>query len=590
MKKEKVIILLSFLGLLSSCGVTRVEDTRNLSDIDFTINNLVATDEYGRQISLGGVRDQEKEFGLFYHIWHGHHNEGIYNITELERDNPEALWNPAGTSESPLNKFHYWGEPLYGYYNSADPWVTTRHIELFVMAGVDYLVYDLTNSVIYTPAINAMFATLDKFHQQGFKVPKVAFYTNSGSGNTIVSCYRNWYKPNSYPHLWYSLDGKKPLIIGKSGDIKTAVGGDMALADEITNFFQIKESNWPDATRQDLENGFPWMSWTYPQDNFDGVMSVSLAQHSGMRMSEKDMSNQGRGFDYSIFSNDSPDYRSGSNFQGQWDTAHRNKDKVNNVFMTGFNEWIAIKYADGAGRVYFVDTFNEEYSRDIEMSREGYGDNFYLQMIQNMRKFGWSESEHFKYDMHTIDIFDNSLSGWNDVKANYIDLSGDAIARNFISADKINNLVDNSNRNDIVSTKVTHDKNNLYIKVETKETITAKDANDKSWMNIMISTEKNDDNFAGYDYIINQTVEGQKSSVSRLKKDYSTTKVGEADINVKGNVLQVKIPLKLLNKKANDCQIAIKIVDNIQNPSDILDYYVTGDSAPIGRLGYSYGY
>ena len=35
--------------------------------------------------------------------------------------------------------------------------------------------------------------------------------------------------------------------------------------------------------------------------------------------------------------------------------------EVNNVFITGFNEWIAQKVVDGNGQVYFVDTCNEEY-------------------------------------------------------------------------------------------------------------------------------------------------------------------------------------------------------------------------------------
>ena len=35
---------------------------------------------------------------------------------------------------------YYWGEPLYGYYLSRDPWVMSRHVELFVEAGIDVLI------------------------------------------------------------------------------------------------------------------------------------------------------------------------------------------------------------------------------------------------------------------------------------------------------------------------------------------------------------------------------------------------------------------------------------------------------------------
>ena len=36
-------------------------------------------------------------------------------------------------------------------------------------------------------------------------------------------------------------------------------------------------------------------------------------------------------------------------------------------------------------RFGFVDTVNKEYSRDIEMMKGGYADNYYLQMMRNIR-------------------------------------------------------------------------------------------------------------------------------------------------------------------------------------------------------------
>lgn len=591
MRKLQILTGLVLLGMsLTSCGpqINRVVDDRNLTDQEYTINNIVALDNLERVVKTGAKRNKDKEFGLFYHIWHGYHTNGIYNITDLLENDPESLWDHRGTPNSPYGEFHYWGEPLFGYYNSSDPWLIARHIELLTMAGVDYLVYDLTNATIYFDAINAIFAVLDEFQQQGFNVPKVAFYTNTASGRVIQTVYNTWYKNGLYENLWYSLNGVKPLIIGKKGDIYNATQN-QDLADEILNFFEIKESQWPSDPGQNLEEGFPWMSWVYPQQNFSGVMSVSLAQHPGMRMSEGEISNNGRGFNYKTYLNETEGFRSGPNFQGQWDNVFANKDSVNNVFMTGFNEWIAIKYADGADRVYFVDTFNEEYSRDIEMVNGGYGDNFYIQMLQNMREFGWSDSERFIYPQVTIDINDESMSGWNLVKNNFVDFRGDARARDFISADKINKLIDNSNRNDIVKTSVTHDKTNLYIKVETAEPLTQYKSDDRSFMNILIGTGATN-SFNGFNYVINRSITNTKTSIEKLNKNYNPTNVGEGKININGNVLQVEIPLKLIGKSSKDFNVVIKVTDNVQNPENILDYYVSGDSAPIGRLGYSYGY
>ena len=44
---------------------------------------------------------------------------------------------------------YYWGEPLYGYYNSTDPWVLRRHANLLADAGIDTVIFDTTNRVTY---------------------------------------------------------------------------------------------------------------------------------------------------------------------------------------------------------------------------------------------------------------------------------------------------------------------------------------------------------------------------------------------------------------------------------------------------------
>ena len=67
-------------------------------------------------------------------------------------------------------------------------------------------------------------------------------------------------------------------------------------------------------------------------------------------------------------------------------------------------------------------------------------------------------------------------------------------------------------------------------------------------------------------------------------------KEGEADYKVFGNVMVVTVPLSLLGLTADDCYIRFKVCDNVQDPGNIMSYYVTGDSAPIGRFAYSYGY
>ena len=34
--------------------------------------------------------------------------------------------------------------------------------------------------------------------------------------------------------------------------------------------------------------------------------------------------------------------------------------------------------------------------------------------------------------------------------------------------------------------------------------------------------------------------------------------------------------------------VYFKVADHVTHPDDIMDYYVSGDVAPLGRLGYGY--
>ena len=605
MKKHGLLLLMLPL-LLTACGGEggsssseedpnkRVEDTRQLDVFERTALSYTAKDALGREFPVADLHKEGKEVGIFYHIWHGYHNRGVFDVTKLLHDNPEALYN-LSTQEtaSPLGEFHYWGEPLYGYYKSEDPWVITRHMELMTAAGIDYLCYDLTNSVVYDDAINAIFEVLDKYQKQGFKVPKVCFYTNSYSGKTMKYCYETWYKKGKYSNLWYSHDGQKPLIIGVKRDLKTNFP---QIYDEMNEFFNIRESTWPSDSRFDKEEGFPWMDWKYEQTIFnDGTISVSLAQHPGCNCAKGDNGTMGRGFDYDLYQNDSSKVAQGENFEDQYRTA-LNSEKVKNVFITGFNEWIAIKQKNGAGELLMVDTFNEEYSRDVEMWRGykdqvGYGDNYAMQMMRLNRKFKTTEPVHYLYDENTIDVTNISEDQWANVKNVYMDFAGDAMVRNWKSADRVTDYIDTSNRNDIVKTSVTHDANNLYFRVECLEDITPKDEADPTWMNILINANLEDKpNWNGYNFILNRSVDGNKAAIESLDENFNATKVGEADIHVSGKIMQVAIPLSTIGKSEEDAHISFKVSDHVSNQQDILEYYVSGDSAPIGRINYDYGF
>ena len=179
-------------------------DTRDLDAKDYAFANLCGEDALGRTIErIDREKSVKKYVGVFYSLWLGQHMSAqtdAYNITTLEmtEEGRAALYSTTNSELSRMNEFHFWGEPLYGYYNMRDPWVLTRHMELFLNAGVDYVCIDATNSVLYVDATNTLLNLLLKWTEEGYKVPKVMFYTNSYSGTTVQKIYNEWYQTEKY--------------------------------------------------------------------------------------------------------------------------------------------------------------------------------------------------------------------------------------------------------------------------------------------------------------------------------------------------------------------------------------------------------
>src|SRR5262249_7862822 len=119
-----------------------------------------ATDALGRSLPVAGDRGipgprPGHHVGMFYFLWHNDSRgkppagSGPYDVSRILARQPDARRRPESTLWGPVGMYHYWAEPLYGYYFSADPWVLGRHAELLAAAGIDVLIFDTTNAVTY---------------------------------------------------------------------------------------------------------------------------------------------------------------------------------------------------------------------------------------------------------------------------------------------------------------------------------------------------------------------------------------------------------------------------------------------------------
>ena len=589
----------------SSSETPLPEDTRDLSPIEYARVNLTGKDSLGRKIERYDSYKEKKSYvGLFYHVWHGAHETGIYDITKLEStEEGRIALSSRSDPASPEGAFHWVTEPLYGYYSSADPYVIRRHIELFVNAGVDYLALDYTNAVVYPETTEPLLDALLELSFQGVPVPKIVFYTNSNSGSTVNSIYELFYASGKYENIWFSLDGLRPLIIGitenngnASDQTKYAQGYyGHEYRDYVSNamqqYFDVRESAWPNGDYN--ANSIPWMTWQYPQLIPEETRSIVIpaAQHAHDVVYASSKRNEcSRGYD-NLTHEKSASWWEGQSFQQMWDYALEHQDSIDNFFVTGWNEWMAIKQwaaVDGTHSVQFVDDYNQEYSRDLEMTKSGeLKDNFYLQFVANVKKLKMNPFVRYKKPKATIEL--DKFEQWALIPG-YADMEGDAIKRDFqdcVIDSGGKRYFDDSARNDIVLIKVCEDAENLYFYIKTKEDITSYEKGDATFMNVLIHTSDELPSFEDYNFILNRTLENGKGSIEKSLGGFSFEKVGESEVYIQGNVMTMKVPRSALGLEANS-DMYFKVADHVTHPDDIMDYYVSGDVAPLGRLGYGY--
>lgn len=272
----KLSLMGLMLALLMSCSKDNTDNTPNEGGDPGTdptpppvettgeVNSdlWTATDPLGRALpdyeDVGNKRSN-KFVAVFYWTWHcaqqvSYGNVG--NVTQILRENPDALYNadhPAWDRGG--SNTHFWGEPLYGYYRTTDPYVLRKHAEMLADAGVDAVFFDCTNApFLWEDSYTALMKTWDQARKDGVNVPKVSFILPFGpsdaSYNMIKSLYEDVYKPNKYSDLWFYWKGK-PVLMAYD-NIPTDNAADKAMK----NFFTFRPGQ-PDYVNGPSDN-YQW--------------------------------------------------------------------------------------------------------------------------------------------------------------------------------------------------------------------------------------------------------------------------------------------------------------------------------------------
>jgi hypothetical protein len=539
-----------------------------------------ATDGLGRALPLlseVGPPKPNRVVGIFYFAWlEG--NATVYDLTKI------IAANPAAPVYGPEQAFHFWGEPLFGYYRSDDEFVIRKHAQMLADAGVDVVIFDVTNGLTYDTTCQTLCRVFAEMRRHGQRTPQIAFLANSAHEQVVDHLFKYFYSANLYPELWFQWK-EKPLLLSPMENLPASV----------TNFFSIRQSwAWTDPKGWfgDGLDKWPWLDHT-PQ-KFGWHESPQRAEQVSVSVAEHPVANIGRSF---LNGKEPPPAAAkpalGLHFGEQWTRALQVDPEF--VFVTGWNEWIAQRFVnDGRqrflGRVlpkggtFFVDNYSEEFSRDIEPMRGGHGDNYYYQLVNFIRRYkGVPAIPPVSSRPITVD---GNFDDWRDVTPEFADTVGDPVRRDHPGWQGQPRFVNASGRNDLAAAKVSCDGTNFYFYIRTVDPITPR--TDPNWMLLYIDADQNPrTGWLGYDFVVNHVPAGATTATleRNLGGGYRWGQPVSIPCRVSGNEMELSIPCAAL-RLSPDAGFDFKWADNIQQTGDWSDFTLNGDAAPNDRYNF----
>lgn len=569
----------------------------------------------------GDVRE-DKIVAIFYWTWHGEFadEQTAYNnqlnidkliaMGKTERDYMTMSMgqlNKLGI-QTAMGPYHFWDEPIYGYYDGDDEWVIRKQAELLAAAGVDVVFFDNTNGTFtwMETALRVM-KVFSEARAQGVDAPCVSFMFPFGpvdhAGTQMVNIYNTIYKEGLYEDVWFKMDGK-PMIMGWPGSLNSK---DESIAREIKNFFTFRSNLGGYLDTESATNQWGWLS-RFPQAYFhndqgeiEQITVGTAVNHNYVKSIIAPMS-YGENIIGRTWTSRGYDTRPnallyGACFAEQWENALAVDPEI--VFVTAWNEWVAMRIDNwpASPEQYqncFVDQYNTEFSRDCEPSTGILKDHYYYQLADYIRQFKGVNPIEKATGEKLIDV-NGGYGQWANVGPVYNDYFGlpdrDALGYKDPNTGKRYHYTNDSGRNDIYDTKVARDYENVYFMVRTVDDLTP--YTDAYWMRLYIDMGESEQNWENYEFILNkQNPENENTAILErfTGNGFETEVVGKVTYSVQGNVMMVCIPKTMLGIPADqmDFSFGFKWTDNTLEDGDIMQWYLNGDVAPVGRFNFCY--
>ena len=575
---------------------------------DLRSDTWTATDALGRALpgfDECGPRKGNRVVGMFYFVTHNNNGakQGPFDVTKILAADPEHPKWGGGT--------HYWGEPEAGYYIMKDEWIVRRHARQLCDAGVDLIVLDNTNDHIYEDVFRFIADMFPRMRAEGETTPQIACLASQKS---VELLWDKIYSRGLYADLWFRWKGKPLLLFGQHVTGNRQQVNDVRFPKAITDFFTIRQS-WAWTTLRWYDDGhdeWPWVDH-YPQ-SVGWSESPDRAEYVPVAVAEHPLSNIGRSFHDGVQPETdrydvTPDTDKGLYFAEQWSRALEVDPEF--VFVTGWNEWTAGQmtrrhedydeemrqwdFFPGAncgkggrkiemGESYFIDQYNQEYSRDIEPMKGGHGDNYYYQLMAAVRRYKGVAEPVAAGPERTIDL-NGGFDQWKQVESSYFDHVGDTYHRDSPGNFAAGPYVNRTGRNDIVESKVARDDRFVYFYVRTADPLTPH--TDPLWMLLFIDADgDHSTGWEGYDLLVNESLrDGRRTGVRTYGRD-DWGKPAMIDYRYEGNELMVAVPRKFFG--SGKLSFDFHWADGIQKLGDIDEFLLNGDQAPSRRANYHF--
>ena len=580
---------------------------------DILSDTWVSIDDEGRVAGTDNGVVNDKKVGIFYFLWHnGTSFQPIYNHAEAYEKGGSALLIETIKS-GPLGFAHYWAEPYFGYYQSNDEWVIRKHTYQLNAAGVDFVFIDATNGHTYENNYETILKVWSEMRAEGHTTPQIMFHcgnTYNLAKASFTDLWDNLYSQGRYEELWFKWQGK-PLVL-----LPHALYKDLtAKQQEFINYRQ-SWARTADAWYTDTRGKGAW-AWAdmYPQRpglSHEGEKEQMIVM-CGFWVNGSYGTNAGRSYSKNNGGQPTPDTADdfsfslvdktsgkGIAFQEQFDFAIERDPSL--IMITGWNEWWAGRWEAGGAtgqtiantykvtndnnwtRNYFVDCFNPEYSRDIEPVKGYFNDNYYYQMVQNIRAYKGSRVPLSAFGQRPIDMAAD-VSQWDIVGPEFRDFTGDVTHRNHMSYVGQILYTNTSGRNDFTVAKVSRFGDDVWFYAACASDITAPEGT--NWMNLYLDADADPTTgWNGYEYIINRTQSGDTCSIQKFVGGaWAFEDVGNATLSVSGNVIQIRVSATALGLGET---FDFKWADNSVDDGRIMQFLDLGDTAPDGRFNYRY--